>query len=352
MAFAFIVQRNFETGDDQDWDTKTDSDTALAFDALDFPHYTNLARFPDSSWAPASGAYCMRVRLGGNDADATLTEADVNIAANVNNFLSFDVNFSGDFTGTVDDEFALFEMQAGGTVEGSVQCRIVAATNVISLGIGAPSETTSFSSLVIQRNRWYTIELDVSIDESGNNDGTMDIFITEVGKPTATTISATQLATIDQGAITDGVLGVQDQATTTSGSILFDNFFHDDTRLFSRRDRFPRTVLLTRSGHAFVGPGTIANVTLLSGAGTDNVLRLFDTDQANINDEFNVVVELKNTANNETVDPAGMPVEVHRGCYVDLAGADPRAVVLIERAAGYGSSAAIRNMGRAIKQLA
>ena len=346
MAFAFIVERNFETGDDTDWDTKTDTNSPAL---LTFPHYTELSRFPDSNWAPASGAYCMQVVASGETNEISLTEADVNIDLAVNNFIKFEVNFSSDFTATADDTFALFEIRASATVEGQVVARVVAATNVLNIGIDAPSETVSFSDLAIKRNTWYTIELDITIDESGNNDGTIDLFITKLGDPSQTTISTAALGTIDQAAITDGVLGLQDHLATTTGTILFDNFIHDDGRIYSRRDRFPQTVRLTRSGHAFVGPGVIENVTLLSGADTDHVLRIFDTDRQDTGDEGNVVVELKNTANNETVDPAGMPVRVIRGCYVDLAGTNPRAIVLIGRAPGYGSSAAIRNMGRAVK---
>ncbi len=360
MAFAYVVERNFETGDDTDWDTKTDTDTSLgagsgdnAFDALDFPHYTELARYPDSRWAPASGAYCMRVRLGGTTADATLTEADGNIAAAANNFISFEVMFSDDFTGSADDTFVLFQAQdTSNVVQAALGARIVATTNVINFGFGEATPT-SFSTVPVKRSTWYTVELDITISsdtDTATNDGTIDMFVTETGKPTKTAIAVgTSQVTMTNTAVTHIVLGLQDQLATTSGTILFDNIKQDDGRLYSRRDRYPRTVLLTKSGHAFVGPGVIDNITLLSGAASDNVLRVFDTDRQDILDINNVVVELKNTASDETVDPAGMPVDVIRGCYVDLAGTAPRALILIGRAAGYGSDASVRNMGRRIK---
>lgn len=351
MAFAWVVERNFETGDDMDWDTKTDTNSPVL---LDFPHYTELARFPDSSWAPASGAFCMRVVASGETNDITLTENDSNISADANEFVKFDINFSSDFTGTADDTFTLFEFrETSGTTEMTMGARIVASTNVINLGIGETA-ATNFSSAAIQRNRWYTVELDIDVasDSDTGADGSLNIFVTELGKPTSTVVAATAITGVSFGPITDVVLGLSDHLATTTGTILFDNFIHDEARIHSRRDRFPRTVVMTRSGHAFVGPGTIENVTLLSDGNTDNVMRIFDTDRESLLDEANVVVELKNTAANETVDPAGMPVQVHRGCFVALTGTSPRAVVLIGRAAGYGSSAAVRNMGRAIKQLA
>jgi hypothetical protein len=92
-------------------------------------------------------------------------------------------------------------------------------------------------------------------------------------------------------------------------------------------------VLLTKSGHAFVGPGKIDNVTLLSGNGTDCILSVYDTDEADTNDAKSVVTELRNTAAYEMVDPAGMPVSVKRGAYVVLsATTNPRALLKIGRA--------------------
>ena len=154
------------------------------------------------------------------------------------------------------------------------------------------------------------------------------------------------MATVTNIAVTDGVLGLQNHLATTTGTILIDHFVQDDGRIYAQKDRFREEIILTKSGHAFVGSGKIDNVTLLSGAGTDNVLKIFDTDSADTNDDTNVRVELKNTANNETVDPAGMPVNIIRGAYVELAGTNPRALIKLCRATGYGSAGAIRNVGR------
>jgi hypothetical protein len=65
----------------------------------------------------------------------------------------------------------------------------------------------------------------------------------------------------------------------------------------------------------------------MSGAATDNVCSVYDTDVADTNDATSLVLELKNTANSELVDPAGTPVDVVRGCYVVLTGTNPRALV-------------------------
>ena len=56
-------------------------------------------------------------------------------------------------------------------------------------------------------------------------------------------------------------------------------------------------------------------------------------------------LELKNLTASETpVDPAGVPVEFTKGCYVSLTGTNPRAMLNIRRAMGYSSDGAIRTV--------
>ncbi len=131
--------------------------------------------------------------------------------------------------------------------------------------------------------------------------------------------------------------------STTTGTLLFDQFVFDDLQIFPFKRRFVEDVLVTKDQHLFVGNGRIENITLMSGAGTDCVVSIYDTDEADTNDASNIVAELKNTANNEVVDPAGMPAQITRGAYVVMTGTDPRALVKIGAAQGWGSDGAIRN---------
>ena len=71
MAYPFVFHSNFEQGDNSEWDSQTDTATP---DQMDFPHFSTLAKLPDSSLAPYSGAYCARIRLTGETADAVLVE--------------------------------------------------------------------------------------------------------------------------------------------------------------------------------------------------------------------------------------------------------------------------------------
>ena len=342
MAFPFIFEENFELGTKGGWDTETDT-----VSQLDFPHYSDLARFPWATAAPFRGAYCMRTTLSGGTADAFVTEGALNIAAAARRFFRFMVWLSPDFTGTADDTMNLFECQdTSNVVEVAFGLRVVAATNVINFGIGEVAPT-SFGSEEIKRGVWYAIELDITLDDGGSNDGTVDLYVTPEDAVSASIVHATQVASLDQGAVTHGVLGIQNHLATTTGVILYDEFVMDDTaRTHPVSDRYSETVLLTLSGHVFVGRGEVDNITLLSGAGTDNVITVFDTNTATTTDATNSHIELKNTANNETVDPAGVPVQYTRGAYVRLAGTNPRAMVKIKHVNAFGSPGAIRRQGR------
>lgn len=339
MAFPWVFHANFEAGTNAEWDSETDTASQL-----DFPHYSELARFPWPTAAPWQGAYCMRAQLTGGTADAFVTEGDIDIADNTSRYFAFRIWFSPDFDATADDTVNVFEAQSSGpTVEATFGFRYVASTDVINFGIGETAPT-SWGAGTIEKGVWYTVELHVHLDESTNNDGTIDLYVTKEGEPYSDDVFASQVGSLNQGAVIQGVFGVQDHLATTTGTILFDQFIMDDARIYPARQRFPDEVLLTKSSHVFVGPGVVDNVTLLSGAGTDCVLKIFDTDAADTSDAGNIVVEMNNTASSEMVDPAGMPVRVMRGAYVELSGTNPRALVKIKPSIAR-SSATIRHVG-------
>ena len=335
MSFPWIFASNFEGGVLTEWDSETDTDGIL-----DAAHYTELARFPFANHTPYSGAYCARIVPAGGTNDATLTEADINISNTATSHFSFNILFASDFDATSDDTFALLELQgSGGDETVSIGARYVAATDVINMGVGAAANNaapTAFAGLDMLRNTWYTIESTVVIQTGGT--GTANIFITKAGDAAQTTADAS-VSSITNIVVTDGVFGLQDHLSTTTGTILLDNFVQDDARVFPGRDRFPEEVLVTKDAHVFVGPGKISNVTLMSGGATNNGVTVYDTDEADTNDPSNIVVELKNTSNNEVVDPAGMPVEVSRGAYVVMTGTEPRALVQIAKAPMYSAGA-------------
>ena len=72
--------------------------------------------------------------------------------------------------------------------------------------------------------------------------------------------------------------------------ILFDNFIMDDARVFPE-PRYQLHPVFTKSGHAFVGPGHLDIAGLLTNEAT-NIMRLWDTDTANVDATQAFVVEL------------------------------------------------------------
>ncbi len=330
MAFPWIFESNFEVGDNTEWDSETDTGSKLSI-----AHFSTLANIPGSAM-PYRGAYAMLVDLRSGDTnDHTLTEGDIDIADAATRYFRFYLHASKDFTATADDVFNIFELQqVGGTVESSLGMQITAASNLLEIGIGDGTAPTTF--VTFPRGRWVCVELLATISTGGA--GVLTLFLD--GSQVATLTTLTNAAAVGQG-----VLGTQNTLSTTTGCLVFDQFVMDDARIYPISQRWPEEVLLTKSGHVFVGPGYIENATLLSGAGTDCVLSVYDTDQAKTLDASNVKLELKNVANNDPVDPAGVPVQLNRGCYVVLSGTTPRAMIKVSRTQVYGSEGRIRQYG-------
>lgn len=332
MAFPYLSEEGFEAGTVGHFDADTDTETRSQV-----YHYTDLAAIPGLP-APYRGAYCYGVNLAndGTPADSYLQETGSwDTAASGTIWFRFLFWVSPDITMANADEFAIFQLwSATNTVEGGAYINYTTA-NGLRIGIG---ETSASSFLGLTTGQWHCLELKFVIDSGAGNDGTLDGYLDGA--------AFTQVATLDQGAITSGVVGVLGQdAGTTKGYVLFDEILADDARIFPPVRRFAEDLLITKSGHVFVGPGRLENASLLSGAGTDNVLSVYDTDVAYTSDAAAAKLELKNTANNETVDPAGVPVTCQRGCYVALSGTNPRAIIKFSGTPAYGSDGAIRSYG-------
>ncbi len=329
MSFAWLFESNFSPGDNSEWDSESDTGSLL-----DFPHYSDLARIPGMGM-PYRGAYCARIVMGDTN-DHTLTAGDVNISSDGTFGVRFALFIGNDITASADDTFNILELKASATIELAIGLRITASTDVIEIGVGEVTPT-SFSADPLTRGNWYQIEVHGDLDNAGANDGAATLRVD--GGSVAT------IATLDQGAITDAVLGTQLTEATTLGTLLFDEFVADDTRVGIIADRWPEEILLTKTGHVFVGRGEVENVTLLSGNAGDCILDVYDTDKADASDIYNTHARLLNTAANEVVDPAGMPVSLRRGCYVVLAGTTPRAIVKLKNVPAWGSEGAVRMAG-------
>jgi len=209
----------------------------------------------------------------------------------------------------------LFELQSAGAVELAFGFRIAdASTDVINFGIGKLTPTV-WGTQAIQRGLWHLVEIDVSLDAGGGNDGAATIYVTPDGSGrTAGTAHAT-VGTLNQLAVTKGVLGIQDHLATTTGTILFDGFVMDNAaRVQGELDRWNSTIRMTQSGHAFVGSGVIDNITLVGNGAASQELRLWDTDEAlGVGGMGHPRIELHTTGTSEIVDPASMPLRINKG---------------------------------------
>lgn len=328
MALPYIYSSSFDTGDNSEWDSETD-----VSGALDFPHYTTLARIPGAS-APYRGAYCMRIVAPANTADHTLTEGDMNIAATATAWTRFFLYVSDDFAATADDIFNIFELQqAGGTVETAISLQIIAATGIVSIGIGE-TEAASFPS-TLAKGQWHQIELSATIDDGGSNDGTSTLYVN--GESIQT------ISSLDQGAVGQGVLGTQNTlATTNAGFLLFDEFAFDDTRI-GITDRWTESRLMTTDSFAFVGKGEINNITIIDGGSGDVTVELYDTDVYSTS--LTPVWHSATVTADTDLFFSDLDIPFRRGCLVNIGGTLGAVSAQMSKMTAWGSDGSVRLHG-------
>jgi len=346
MAFPYIFHSNFEQGNNSEWDSETDTSAQM-----DFPHFTKLA---DTAWptaVPYSGAYCMRTTLSGGTADAVLIEGDIDVADNTDRYVSFKMWFSPTFKATADDTVNVLELLASSTVEATLGFRVVAATDVINLGVGEVAPTV-FSSVALKRGVWYTVEMEVILDESSEDNGTVNLFVTEEKDFPASSTAAATVGDLDQGGVTTSKFGVQAHLATTTGTILFDDFKFDDGRLHAELER-PVTRWdkeISKTAHVFVGAGQIDDIILIPGAAADCTLKIYDTNAADSTDGSTSVAEVANTTASVPVNESNTSIRVKRGAYVVLGGTAPRARIRFSHTNGHGSVSMVKQLGKGVRE--
>lgn len=332
--FPYDVHHNFEDGqlDAGDWDAQTDTEAKL-----DNAHYSELAAMGNLRGAPYRGAWCMRVNLALGTAAAFVEENDVNITlATEDMWLSFALFVSSGLVMANTDTFDLVLFRSASANENTISLQFTTASG-FQLGTG---ETVVYGgSLTL--DKWHQVELNYIPATSSAGVSTLYLDGTQI----ATDADMTDIA------ITSARFGAMNMdAGTTAGIVLIDDIRIalggvTQARIHPYRQRFPEVLMLEKSAHVFVGSGKICGVTLLSGGVADNVLSVYDTDTGVVVDTTNKLLEVRNTAANETVDAAALPVHVNRGAYIELTGTDPRALIKIGYAKGYSSDGAIRTIG-------
>ncbi len=348
MALPYLVEMNFEQGTNGEWDSESDTGSLL-----NFPHYTKLARYDTTSVgaiAPWRGAFCAEWDLGDTN-DHTLIEGDMDIADTTSGFTRFYLFLGKDLRATADDIFSIFELQGTANVQESIiALKITAATGAVQMATAQAAADLVFTNApILPRGKWICVELATAI-VVGTATGTSQLFVdgtAYLGQITHAAVNTPVLR---------GVLGTQDTLSTTLGHIFMDAFMFDagagSARIMPNSDRYPETILITKTQHICLGNSELLNVTLLPTNAATNSLKIYDTDNANVTDDSNLVAWLYNLAAKEPpIDLADVPVNVKRGAYVvlavDTAGtdADPQALIHIGRSQGYGSHGRVRQHG-------
>lgn len=311
MAIPYLSNFNAEQGDKGHFESETDTGARL-----DFPHYSDLAREPGVSM-PYNGAYCLRVDLAKSTNDAYLEETgswDTSAAGTI--YFRWMLWIHPGITMANNDQFNILLLQSAGPVSEVVAGLIYTTAGGLKFGVG---ETAITSSLPIQTGKWIPVEVKAVIDSGVGNDGTIAYWVNGV--------AGTQVASLDQGAITQGRFGVVGQdAGTTAGVLLMDDLIADDARIYWPAERFPSMVPINATGHIFVGPGSVEGLSLLTTTSGDNI-KLYDTDVAYTSDATSAVFEVD--ASN-LVSMSG-PVYFHRGCYAVVTGSSCRGQVFLTR---------------------
>lgn len=334
--FPFSFEENFEAGTLGSFDSETDTGSLL-----NFVHYSKLAGYNPTivgAIAPWRGAFVAEWLLGDTN-DHTLIESTMAIADTTTAWTRFYLFLGKNLTATADDVFSIYELQGTANAqECVVALKITAATNAIQIGSAQTQAGITFTSANLDRGRWLGIEVKTVV-QVGSATGTSEVFVD------GSSIGAVTNAAINT-AILRGVLGTQDTLSTTVGYLFMDRVAFDLLQIGRDRDRYPESVLLTKTAHVCLGESQLLNVTLLSGGAGDNTLTVYDTDRADVASDDTVVAILHNlTASEPPIDLPNSPVSVKRGAYVVLGGTNPRALIQIGRSQGYFSHGRVRQHG-------
>lgn len=335
-SFPYLLEENFEDGTLGNFDSETDTGSLL-----NFVHYSKLAGYQPSivgAIAPWRGAFVAEWLLGDTN-DHILIDAALAAANGVTIYTRFYMFLGKNLQATADDIFSIYELQGTANAQESViALKITAATGAIQIGSAQTQAGITFASANLDRGKWLCIELKTAC-VTGAATGTSEVFVdgSSIGSVTNAAVNT---------AIARGCLGTQDTLATTTGYLFMDRFTCDDARIGVERDRYPETMLLTKTGHVCLGESQLMNVTLLNGGATDNVLVIYDTDRADTADEGNIVAYLKNITSSEPpIDLPNAPVSVKRGAYVVMTGTNPRAMIQVGRSQGYFSHGRVRQHG-------
>jgi hypothetical protein len=318
MAFPFTFEETFDDGTLGAFNSQQNSGTSI----LDFPTYIELSRQGLTPWR---GSHCVRLQLNGT-ATSYLSETDDFVVTAGNGlFVWFTCCITESLSLAASDVIELFVLRSASANEVTFGVRNNAGQYELYIG-----ETGATRTLAITRSnkKWYQIEIDMTLDSGGGNDGTIDWYVDgyQVGA---------QIDSLDQAAIAAAWYGISETDAPTAaatGTILLGPIIADDARIYPKQRFFEETTWVTRDIHAFIGPCTLDSASLTS-TDVNGVLTVYDTDNytndaADLNNR-EPVIYIRNVTANDQSPGFNTPVEFHHGIYCQMTGGNPQAFISI-----------------------
>ena len=311
MSFPWIFEANGETGSfPGEWSggaTDTQSKSATH-------HFIYLAK---NELAPYNGAYSWGIDFSiGSNADCYVRETTKFVTTLASTWAAAFAFYAKDLVMTASDRFTIFRLGATGSADEAVVDIWNNAGTIEIVGAKTGATTPAQYTPLIQK-KWHWIELYGTLATGGAGTITLAVDGYVVG---------TQITGLTQLALTDGSVGAMGlDSGTTSGKIFFGPVIYDDTQIGLFYPRYARFRSQTKSGHIFIGPGTIATADLQA-PNTDCVATFYDTDKA-----YSTSVAYQNGVLSASNPHISGPLVFNRGCFVNLSGTNPFLTVQIAR---------------------
>lgn len=313
MAATYTFQAGFE-GNACDGDL-TETDTTSAGSVM---HYTDMViRHNIDPWR---GAYSYVI----DQSVCTTTECKlVSAICNVTTAYYWALGFAFYAKGTTmatTNQTTLAALISASGLEVALNLYYTTAAGLqLSLTETAGATATCVADLT--ENKWHWIEL---YGRNHSTDGTAYMVLDGQLVPSG-------LTGLDQAAITDLQLGVDDQdAGHTAGVYAFDDIYFAIEHVSvqprigyrSQYSMNPHVSAITTSTYLdciFIGPGTVSSVDLLSGTSGD-VIRLYDTDTGYYTGVYAdaLVAEIANTGTELETNTIFGPFRFERGCLATI----------------------------------
>lgn len=322
MAFPFSAEENFESGTLGIFTEVADTLGKLSVigpqDAHQIPPYL--------------GGYVLEVDLNRGNADASASiGAPINFANGITKYARLMVWLSEELKlPNAGDSMRLFMLESGSFLEEASIGLVRGNKGELLLGILSPDMPGGADwvrGVEVSRNMWLPLE--IAMISGATNTSKLQVMC--MG-------SQVEATAMTWATLTRGRIGTITQSLDIRGKIWFDHFVVDDTsRVVAPQPLNPRaldgeTILITKSGYAFVGPGEVDCLTLIASS-TNNEVSLYDTDKLPFA-HHDLRMGAK-AAVAEAVETKGKKI-FKKGCYVSLAGTNPQAIVQLGAVTEFG----------------